>query len=262
MKNKLEIEKSHQGRVSHLILNSPENLNAMDLEMAEAFRRVKEQLQSEVHCRAVVVSGRGRAFSAGGDLVMLKEKARKPVEVNEREMMEFYLSFLGLRDLAIPIVCALHGHVVGAGFCFAASCDVRVADDSVLLAAPFTRLALHPGMGGSYFLPRAFGSEVARELMLTGRRMGAEEAMRHGFLSQVCSPEELPAAVDKLLLQILKSAPEATRALLVNEREMESARLKAALEREAAEQARCYARQEFLDGVDALLQKRSPPWSR
>ncbi len=258
--SKLLFEESHQQRVVHLVLNSPANLNAMDLEMAAAFREATQTLQGRPDCRALVIRGRGRAFSAGGDLEMLRLKASRSTEQNEREMMEFYSSFLGLRDLGIPLVCALHGHVVGAGFCFAAACDLRVGDTSTLLAAPFTRLALHPGMGGSYFLPRVFGPDVARELMLTGRRMGAEEAFRRGFLCRLSEPEALSEDLDSVLTSLLKSAPEATRALLSTEREAQKSDLARALQRESQEQAQCYARPEFLQGITALQNKRQPPW--
>ena len=259
--SKIQIERSHDGRVAHLILNAPENLNAMDLGMAEAFRGQKVCLEKDTTCRIVVIRGRGRAFSAGGELEMLREKAFKSKEQNEREMMAFYLSFLSLRELNIPLICLLHGHVVGAGFCFAAACDIRLCEDTTLMAAPFTRLALHPGMGGSFFLPRAFGSEVARELMLTGRRMGAEEALKRGFVSSVVSASEREEKLDALLESVLKSAPEATQALLRVQREREHEALSEALLFEAREQAACYARQEFLDGIEALQGKSTPPWA-
>lgn len=241
-------------------MTSPQNLNAMDEAMAEAFRKVRPLLAGE-QLRAVVVSGQGRAFSAGGDMAMLYAKATRDFETNRRDMMEFYCSFLGLRDLEVPLLCALQGHAVGAGFCFAAACDLRVADRTAQFAAPFTRLGLHPGMGGSYFLPRSLGSEVARELMLTGRRLGAEQARSLGFLSTVVAEGSLSAAVDEVLEGVLLGAPLATRAFLRNQRQAEQPQVEAALRREAAEQAECYRRPEFLKGLDALSQKRSPDWA-
>lgn len=258
--NKLTLTLTHEDRVAHLTLSSPENLNAMDLAMAESFKAATRHLEGLEQIRAVVIKGQGRAFSAGGDLAMLKRKASESVEKNRADMRDFYASFLGLRDLNVPLVCALHGHVVGAGFCFAAACDIRLAADTVLLAAPFTRLALHPGMGGSYFLPRAFGESVAKELMLSGRRMDAQEALQRGFLSAVTEPEELSEALEKFLQNLLKSAPMATRAMIGNERLSHREGLERALATEANEQALCYNRDEFLVGVEALMNKQSPPW--
>jgi enoyl-CoA hydratase/carnithine racemase len=258
--NKLSVEWTHEGRVARLTMTSERNLNAMDEAMAQAFRQARSGL-SVARLRAVVISGQGRAFSAGGDLAMLYAKAGKDVETNRLEMLQFYASFLDLRDLEVPLICALHGHSVGAGFCFAAACDLRVADSSARFAAPFTRLGLHPGMGGSYFLPRALGSETARDLMLSGRRMAAEEARERGFLSALVGEGELDGALESLLDGVLQGAPLATRALLRSQREDEREALQRALAREAAEQAACYARPEFLEGLDALSAKRRPGWA-
>jgi enoyl-CoA hydratase/carnithine racemase len=256
----LLFETSHEGRVAHLVLNTPENLNAMSLEMAEAFRRATRELHEREDLRAVVIRGNGRAFSAGGDLRMLRLKADKPMLENRRDMLWFYRSFLGLRELLVPLVCVLHGHVVGAGFCFAAACDLRLADESALFAAPFTRLALHPGMGGSYFLPLNLGRSMANDLMLTGRRMNASEAHKLGFVSEVAEVGELDVLRDGALERLLKAAPLATRALLQSQRLSQQDELNRTLEAEALEQAQCYARTEFVTGVEALMKKEAPPW--
>lgn len=259
MTHSIRLEHQNGGEVARLILASPQNLNAMDLAMAEAFRWAREELEKQLP-RVIVISAEGRAFSAGGDLKMLRRKSEDSVSVNAEKMIWFYQSFLGLRELEVPLLCALHGHVVGAGFCFAAGCDMRVADETVKLACPFTRLGLHPGMGGSFFLPRALGSETAREMMLTGRRMGGTEAYNRGFLAQLAPEGELEEAIETQLGMVLKGGPEATRALLASQRAECRHALEAALQREAQEQAKCYAGEEFLEGVDALIEKRSPNW--
>lgn len=256
---KLVLNYEESDRIAHLRMNSPENLNAMDEAMADAFRKATGQLQKLIP-RAVVISAEGRAFSAGGDLNMLRAKADKDFETNRLDMMSFYSSFLGLRDLNVPLVCAIQGHAVGAGFCFAAACDVRVADESALFAAPFTRLGLHPGMGGSYFLPRSLGSELARELVLTGRRLNASDALRAGFLTRVVSVGGVLVAAEEVVIGILKGAPLATQSLLLNERERERPMLEAALRQEAQEQALSYGRKEFVEGIEALAARRAPSW--
>lgn len=257
---KLELSWTHEGKVARLTMAHPESLNAMDEAMAADFRAATQELRRCPALRAVVIAGQGRAFSAGGDLAMLYAKAKKDYDTNRREMLEFYRSFLGLRDLQTPLLCALQGHAVGAGLCFAAACDLRVADVTAQFAASFTRLGLYPGMGGSYFLPRSLGSEVARDLMLTGRRLTAHDARGLGFLSRVVDQGQLSAAVEHALDGLLSGAPLATRALLAYQREGEAEGLEAALRREADEQAQCYARPEFLEGLDALSQKRPPQW--
>ena len=105
--NILLTEMSHDQRVAHLILNNPDNLNAMSLEMARAFRLATDDLATKPNLRVVVIRGNGRAFSAGGDLKMLRLKADKTVGENRGEMLWFYRSFLGLRELLVPLVCCL-----------------------------------------------------------------------------------------------------------------------------------------------------------
>lgn len=257
--NKISLTWSHQQTVAHLTMTSPANLNAMDDAMAAAFREATASLQGE-GLRAVVVRGEGRAFSAGGDLDMLRQKAERDEATNRQQMREFYQSFLGLRDLEVPLLCLLQGHVVGAGFCFAAACDLRLGDRSARFAAPFTRLGLHPGMGGSYFLPRALGEGVARDLMLTGATLDAERAYQIGFLSRLVDLGHLDAALEETLQSLLLGAPLATQAWVRNQRRAEREALSSALEREALEQARCYGRPEFLTGLTALQQRRPPVW--
>lgn len=256
---KLILSTSHDSLVARLTMNSPENLNAMDDAMASAFREARAKLAQQ-QLRAIVITGKGRAFSAGGDLAMLHAKSQKDLATNQREMLEFYRSFLALRDLNVPLICALQGHAVGAGLCFAAGCDLRIAARDAMFAAPFTRLGLHPGMGGSFFLPRSLGSEVARELLLTGRRLGASEAKTLGFVSAVVEDEKLEEALSETLAGILASAPKATEALLKSQRDAERPHLEAALLQEAKEQAQCYARPEFVEGLNAVAEKRTPVW--
>ncbi len=256
----LEQNLKNDGQVAYLVMNSPENLNAMNEGMAASFAQVTSDLFHCSELRAVVIMGRGRAFSAGGDLEMLRAKSQKSWATNRQEMMQFYHSFLGLRDLNVPLVCALHGHVVGAGFCFAAACDIRLAEDTVCLSAPFTRLGLYPGMGGTYFLPRAFGVSVARELMLTGRKLNAEQALAQGFLSEVVPTGQLQAAVEKTIEHLLRGGPGATRALIAGQRRQEEPELHRALCEEARAQADCYAGPEFLEGLTALQEKRAASW--
>lgn len=259
MEQKIELSYTHEESVARLLMTSPANLNAMDQPMAEAFCRAVLELKSR-RLRAVVIRGAGRAFSAGGDLAMLKAKASQDFESNRLEMLDFYQSFLGLRKLEVPLICAVHGYAVGAGFCFAAACDIRLGDVTASFAAPFTRLGLHPGMGGSFFLPRTLGFAAANDLMLTGRRLSAAEALSLGFLSRVVEPGKLEKAIEEVVDGILMGGPEATAALIRSQRDYQQEELASALEREAFEQAASYARPEFLTGLEAVGCKRAPEW--
>lgn len=230
-----------------LLFNDPARLNAMGEAMAAEFRSLYARLRVETP-RCLILTGAGRAFSAGGDLDMLEAKRRVSVEENRRLMLEFYASFLDLLRLEIPLIAAIHGHAVGAGMVLACACDIRLAEPDARLGFPFARLGLHPGMGATWFVPRA-----AAEMLLTGRMVDAEEGLRLGLLTRIASPvlEEARAVA----AGVVAGGPEAVRATLRSLRHP-PASLQEALEREAHEQALSYARPEFAEGLRAALEKR------
>ncbi len=238
-----------------ITLNDPERLNAMSEAMAGEFSQLVAQLSLADEIRVVVITGAGRAFSAGGDLDMLLAKNAISQEENRRQMLRFYEAFLCLRRLNLPVMAAVNGHAVGAGLCLAAACDLRLADPRARFSAPFTKLGLHPGMGASYFLPRALGPTAAADLMLTGRSIGADEALRLGLVSRVSEEGQVLELARQMVSRIESCAPIATTELLLVLRG-EPTELQAALEQEAAAQARCYARDEFVEGVKAVRDNR------
>ena len=133
---------------------------------ALGFSPASKSSKQDARLRVVVVRGAGKAFSAGGDLEMLEKKTELSKEENHRRMLTFYNQFLSIRELNVPVIAALNGHAVGAGLCFSLACDVRIAKDGAKLGLNFVRLALHPGMGVTYYLPRILGIDLASELLL------------------------------------------------------------------------------------------------
>lgn len=253
------IEK-HPSHVIKLTLNAPDSLNAMSEQMAKDFSEAVESLRSSAAtARAIILTGAGRAFSAGGDLEMLQKKQTIPHDENKKIMIQFYNSFLGIRNLGIPIIAAINGAAVGAGLCVACGCDIRIGSTSSKFGFTFTRLGLHPGMGGTYFVPQVVGYAAASELMLTGRMINAEEALRLGLISQIVPDGEAVQAAEKIADEISLCGPEATRQLLESLRNG-SASLDIALKRESECQAINYASKEFAEGVVAVKEKRKAQW--
>lgn len=250
------VEIRREQQVVTLTLNDPDRLNAMGEDMALEFRGAVERLRQEPP-RVIILTGAGRAFSAGGDLDMLEAKSRLAFEENRRRMLEFYGSFLGVLELGVPVVAAINGHAVGAGFCLAAACDLRVADESAKFAAPFARLGLHPGMGATHFLPRLLGPGLASDLLLTGRRVDAAEALQIGLVSRLGPALE---RAQEAAAELLSGGPTAVAHLLGQLRGDPDALLRA-LENEAREQAHSYASKEFLEGLRAARERRSPDFS-
>lgn len=246
-------------QIGRITLNDPDSLNAMGEKMAEEFAALVGRLQGEAaSLRAIVLTGAGRAFSAGGDLEMLEQKTKLSGEENRLRMHKFYDSFLGILDLNVPLVAAINGHAIGAGLCLACACDIRVASGKAKLGFTFTRLGLHPGMGATYFLPRVVGVPMATELVLTGRVVEADEALRIGLVSRVV--EDACADALKVAGEISECGPESVRQVLHSMR-MEHRSLNACLEREALSQGINYTNSEFKEGVRAAREKRKPNWA-
>jgi len=242
--------------IGKITLHDPDNLNAMGEEMAEEFRGVVANLKSEAgKLRAIILTGAGRAFSAGGNLDMLERKAQLTGEQNRLKMLEFYRSFLCLLDLKVPLIAAINGHAVGAGLCLASACDIRIASNKAKLGFTFTRLGLHPGMGATFFLPRVIGDAAAMELLLTARLIDADAALRIGLVSSVTTPEAIESEAEKTAAEIADCGPEATRQILETMRKG-LADLDRHLEREALAQSINYVSAEFKEGVRAAIEKR------
>lgn len=243
--------------IATITLNDEANLNAMSEEMAKDFSAVVADLKAKKNTRVVILTGAGKAFSAGGHLAMLEAKRALGGEENRAQMLTFYDSFLSILDLHVPLIAALHGAAVGAGLCLACACDIRIATKDAKLGFTFLKLGLHPGMGGTYFVPRIVGPSIATELLVSGRIISADEALRIGLVSKVCEKDSLMSEAEALAKEILSCGPKATAQLLETMRG-DTAHLEAALAREAICQSVNYAGAEFAEGLAAVKEKRSP----
>jgi enoyl-CoA hydratase len=247
--------------VATLTLNDEANLNAMSDEMAGEFSSAVATLRKNPSLRAVVLTGSGKAFSAGGHLAMLESKRSKTPEENKKGMLAFYDSFLCMRDLNVPLIAAINGAAVGAGLCVACACDIRIASSRAKLGFTFLKLGLHPGMGATYFVPNVIGASAATELLLTGRIIDADEGYRLGLVSKICAAESLLSDAKSITQEFLSCGPVASAQLLRTMRGDPIA-LRTALEHEAECQSVNYGHAEFAEGVAAMREKRSPNFSK
>lgn len=168
-----------------LTLNVPDRRNAMTSELTEAWRKAIAALGRDRSARAVVVTGAGSAFCAGGDLGWLESTVGSSDSVSalRSTMGEFYRTWLAIRALPIPSIAAVNGPAVGAGACLAVACDLRYVGPAARFSAPFTSLGVHPGMAATWLLPEVIGLARARELLFTKRIVSAEEAVEWGLAS-------------------------------------------------------------------------------
>lgn len=244
------------GQVAVLTLNNPSKLNALTEAMGDELVSKVDEVRNTGGVRVAVVTGAGKAFSAGGDLDWLLARHRDQPINNVRIMQEFYSKFLVVRSLPMPVIAAINGPAVGAGLCLALGADIRVATRGVKMGVTFTRLGLHPGMAATHFLPALVGPQVAADLLLTGRLVGAEEALSLGLVARV-GDSAMELARD-LAGDISSSGPVAVRTLVNTLRSRQNVGLEEAYKTEATAQSVCYPTMDLAEGVRALQEKRKP----
>jgi len=255
------VETEDRGPVRHVVLNRADKRNAFNADLVLA---VGEALRAaagdeEVHC--VVVRGHGPMFSSGMDVGMLSELA----ESDGAQLRPFRRACLEAwnqaEEMTKPVVCVVHGACIGGAMELALACDLRVMAADAIIGMPETRIGLIPDVGGSSRLPAVVGLGRAKELVMTGKLIGAQEAERIGLVNRVAPPEELDAAVDALVGELLACAPVAVG---LAKRVMDaSARpaLSTTLELEVALQEVCARSADFGEGAAAVKERRQPEFS-
>src|SRR5919106_1674641 len=182
-----EVETTRDGSVLTITLNRPDKLNAFDAPTHEASAAALKQA-ADAEVRAVVLTGAGRGFCVGQDLGELQEGDRD-VAALLRERWNRHV--LGLRGLEKPVLAAVNGAAAGAGLSLACACDLRLAADSAAFVPAFVNVGLVPDTGGSWLVPRLLGYARAFEWMCSGRKIGAEEALAWGLVSEVAPEDRL-----------------------------------------------------------------------
>lgn len=253
----IQVERSPSGVVT-LALNRPNALNAMTAELGDALIHKISDVKSDPDVRAVVLTGVGKAFSAGGDLKMIEENGNRTILENRTYMKEFYRRYLTIREIPVPVIAAFNGAAIGAGLCIGLACDIRLASDDAKLALNFVKLGLHPGMGATWLLPRLVGPQAAADLLLTGRTLTAEEALRIGLVHRVVPKDHILLEAVKLAEEIAHQAPVAVRLTKKALQHSEGNSLDEQLDFEAIQQAVTFATEDFREGISAVKDKRIP----
>jgi enoyl-CoA hydratase/carnithine racemase len=246
-----------RGGVRHVVLNRPEKRNAFNAELVLATGEALREAAADTSVRCVVVRGAGPMFSSGMDLGSLAALSEAPEDV--RAFRRACLEAWNLaEEMTKPTISAIHGACIGGAMELALACDLRVIAADALIGMPEVRIGLIPDVGGSSRLPSVVGLGRAKELVMTGKLIGGDEAERIGLANRVASSDGLEAATAALVDELLACAP---LAVGLAKRVMDaSARpaLHATLELEVVSQERCAASADFAEGVRAFAEKRQP----
>lgn len=237
-----------------LTLNRPSRLNAFTDELHEALAAALDAAGADPRCRAVLLTGAGRGFSAGQDLAAVDATA----DLGGTVERHYNPLIRRLRSLPKPVVCAVNGVAAGAGANIALACDVVIAARSAQFVQAFAKIGLVPDSGGTFVLPRLVGEARARGLALLATPLSAEQAERWGLIWQVVDDDRLVAESEALAAQ-LATQPTIGLALtkmLLNQSSHHT--LDEQLDRERDAQARAGRTPDYAEGVRAFLAKRPP----
>jgi enoyl-CoA hydratase len=264
----LLIEK--RGAVDWVTMNRPESLNALNNTLVDELLDYFGALYFERSVRIVVLRGAGRAFCAGLDLK--QSGSRRNVEgaapmggpdaglLSQRRISEIVLR---MRRCGQPIISLVQGPACGGGFALALASDIRIAGQSMRMNAAFIRIGLSAcDIGVSYFLPRLVGVSVASELMLTGRFITADRALRVGLVSEVVPDGDLESAASPYIEEMITTAPLGLR--LTKEclnMSVDAPGLEAAINMEDRNQILCSQTNDVREGMTAFLEKRKPNYT-
>jgi enoyl-CoA hydratase/carnithine racemase len=260
------IRYEREGDIGTLTLARPNKRNALNPKMLQELAELGAELRTDETLRCLVVAGEGPSFSAGLDLVegmagMISELAERTGDADALAAgMAAAGTFNWISELGCASVAAVRGHAYGGGLQLALACDFRILAEGTKVGLVETRYGLLPDMGATVRLPRIIGESRARELILLGNVIEADEALRIGLANQVVADDELDAAAAELAGRLAAQPPIAVRGA---RRAIEAAWYRGPEESfrvAAEEQVRCLESEDFKEGRQAMVEGRSPQW--
>ena len=251
-----------QDGIATITLNAPNKMNALTKKMQASLPLAVDEIAKDDGVRVVIVTGAGeRAFCAGGDMEWIKATTEGTWEESRYERLKILGNYWADAFLRMdkPVIAAINGACVGAGFPLALSCDIRIASETARFGLGFISIALVPDCAMTYLLPRAVGTSKALELMFTGDLIGAAEAERLGIVSRVVPPDELMEVTQELANKIARQPPlalELTKRLVYRSMIDD---ITHHLDWETHAQQICLQTDDCRESVRAFLEKNPPP---
>ncbi|SPU48802.1 crotonase/enoyl-CoA hydratase family protein [Bordetella trematum] len=249
-----------------LTMNEPQRRNPLTGNSAvPEFLEAAARIEADPSVRAVIITGAGPAFCAGGDVKAMWQQAsgeREGLQIRQEYRSGIQKLPLALFNLEVPLIAAVNGPAIGAGLDLACMCDIRIAASSATFAESFVKLGIIPGDGGAWLLPRIVGLSRASEMSFTGMTLDADTALQWGLISRVVPPQELLGAAMDIAAKIVANPPSAVRLTKRLLREGLHTRLDTLLEMSAAFQALSHQTAEHREAVTAFIERRKPVFSR
>jgi enoyl-CoA hydratase len=241
------------GAIAVVLLNRPDQLNALSDELMEELVSALTELDREEGVRAIVLGGSERAFAAGADIGELAQASA--IDLYYQRRIERWDA---IRGLWTPLIAAVSGYCLGGGCELAMACDLIVASESAQFGQPETGLGIIPGAGGTQRLTRAVGKALAMDLILSGRRLSAAEALAAGLVARVVPNEAWLEEAKGLAREIAEKGPVGTRLAKESVDRAFETTLTAGLEAERRALYLAFASEDAKEGLTAFTEKRKP----
>lgn len=255
-----------EGPLALITITRPDALNALGQPGdGDAFAAVCARINADRSIRAAILTGEGRAFSAGGDVKAMKERtgafAGSPAEIREAYRTNIHRIVRALYGLEVPLVAAVNGPAIGLGCDVACMADIRIASDKARFGVTFLKLGLIPGDGGAWLTPRLIGMSRAAELLYTGDVIDAQTAADWRLVSRVVPHDSLLDEARALATRIAQQPPHALRVAKSLLRHGQTTSFDTIMEMSAAAQGLMHHTADHEEGVDAILEKRAAVFS-
>jgi enoyl-CoA hydratase len=242
--------------IAVVLLNRPDALNALSDELMDELVARLEELDRDDGIRAIVLGGNERAFAAGADIGELSQVSA--IELYYQRRMERWDA---IRGLWTPLVAGVSGYCLGGGCELAMSCDLIVASETAQFGQPETSLGIIPGAGGTQRLTRAVGKALAMDVILSGRRLSAHEAIAAGLVARVVAKEAWLDEAKRVARDIAEKGPVATRLAKESVDRAYETTLSAGLEAERRALYLAFASEDATEGLTAFTEKRKPEFN-
>ncbi|MEL6323430.1 MAG: crotonase/enoyl-CoA hydratase family protein [Pseudomonadota bacterium] len=259
MTDMISLEKS--GPIATITLSRPDAMNALG-EQGDGAKvaAICQQIEDDPEIRVAIITGEGRAFSAGGNIKAMRDRTGafegSPYSVREGYRTNIHRIVKSLYYLEVPLIAAVNGAAIGLGCDVACMADVRLASEKAKFGVTFLKLGLIPGDGGAWLLPRIIGASRAAELLFTGDIIDAATAAEWGLVSRVVSPDTLMDEARALATRMAAQPPQSLRLAKALLRQGATASYDAVMEMSASGQALMHHTDDHMEGVAAVIEKR------
>ena len=257
------LKTSREGPVTTFTIDRAETMNPLGAPGdGDEFRAACDAINRDMDTRCVILTGAGRAFSAGGDIKAMRERSGTfggtPPAISDGYRDNIHQMLRALYSLRVPVIAAVNGPAIGLGCDVACLADIRIASDKAKFGVTFLKLGIIPGDGGTWILPRVIGMSRAAELFYTGDVIDAATAQDWGLVSRVVPHDDLLTEARSLAQKIAAMPPHSLRQTKMLLRQGQQVSYDAALELAANTQAMMHHTADHAEGVAALIEKRSP----